>query len=101
MDFLELRYDITLDLVSIGDIVESFKINLLTNGPAESITTSGTESISDKSPTEIIDLYANQSSIGQYFYNLKTEALTTSEYITSTQGQQRAAYQRAFGTTED
>lgn len=74
-------YDITLDLVSIGDIVESFKINLLTNGPAESITTSGTESISDKSPTEIIDLYANQSSIGQYFYNLKAGITSTPEYI--------------------
>jgi len=75
-------YDITLDLVSVGDIVESFKINLLTNGPAESIgTTSGTGSISDKKPTEIIDLYANQSSIGQYFYSLKAGIASTPEYI--------------------
>jgi len=66
-------YDITLDLVSVGDIVESFKINLLTNGPTANINvTTGTGSISDKTPTEIIDLYANQSSIGQYFYSLKT-----------------------------
>lgn len=74
-------YDITLDLVSVGDIVESFKINLLTNGPAESITTSGTGNTGDKSPTEIIDLYANQSSIGQYFYSLKAGIASTPKYV--------------------
>jgi hypothetical protein len=64
-------YDITLDLVSIGDIVESFKINMLTGGPV--VDTQNQDSPKDKSEltsTEIIDLYANQSSIGQYFYNL-------------------------------
>jgi hypothetical protein len=80
-------YDITLDLVSVGDIVESFKINLLTNGPAENITTSETESIGDKSSTEIIDLYANQSSIGQYFYSLKAGATSTPEYVTAEQAE--------------
>ena len=89
-------YDITLDLVSVGDIVESFKINLLTNGPAESIETTPGD-INDKSSSAIIDLYANQSSIGQYFYNLKTETLTTPEYLASTSGQQRAAYEKTFG----
>jgi hypothetical protein len=70
-------YDITLDLVSVGDIVESFKINMLTSGPVFNIE--GEDSPKDKSEltsTQIIDLYANQSSIGQYFYSLKTDART-------------------------
>ena len=69
-------YYITLDLVIIGDIVESFKINVLTNGPViENIETKDQpKDKSEFSSSQIIDLYANQSSIGQYFYNLKTEA---------------------------
>jgi hypothetical protein len=74
-------YDITLDLVSIGDVVESFKINLLTNGPTVDITSANTTgSINDKTPSQIIDLYANQSSIGQYFYSLKTPTTSTSQF---------------------
>jgi hypothetical protein len=63
-------YDITLDLVSVGDIIESFKINMFTQGvnPAVNPVTSPTGNFI---PTQIIDLYANQSDIGRYFYDLK------------------------------
>jgi len=63
-------YDITVNLISIGDIVESFKINVLTDGIKSPIKVN--ESTSENpTPSKIIDLYANQSSIGQYFYDLK------------------------------
>jgi hypothetical protein len=64
-------YDITIDLVSIGDIIESFKINSLVGGldalaeesaPKENLTNA-----------EIIALYANKSTIGQEFYKLQKE----------------------------
>lgn len=72
-------YDITLDLVSIGDVVESFKINVLVNGISSSPTVS--TNTDNPSPSEIIDSYANQSSIGQYFYRLKSGMISTPEYI--------------------
>jgi hypothetical protein len=79
-------YDITLDLVSIGDVVESFKINLLTNGPTVSINqTDENKEVGDRSPSQIIDLYANQSSIGQYFYSLKAGTTSTQEYKTTSE----------------
>ena len=70
-------YDITVDLVSIGDIVESFKINALTSGKL--IEPSGDQqNVGQKTDTAVIDLYANKNDIGQYFYSLKnTPALIT------------------------
>lgn len=63
-------YDITLDLVSIGDVVESFKINALINGVSSTdsnITGSDISNLGDKS---LITLFANKNSIGQWFYTL-------------------------------
>ena len=65
-------YDITIDLVSIGDIIESFKINALISSIN---TTTKTVEKGDKDPsqmtsTDIITLYANQNEIGKYFYGL-------------------------------
>jgi hypothetical protein len=72
-------YDITLDLVSIGDVVESFKINVLVNGiNSPPVVSTNTD---EPSPSEIIDSYANQNSIGQYFYRLKSGIISTPEYI--------------------
>jgi len=73
-------YDITLNLVSIGDVVESFKVNALINGinnPSNLVNNEDT----NLTPIEIIDLYANKNTIGQYFYKLKSEITSTSEYI--------------------
>jgi hypothetical protein len=64
-------YDITLDLVSIGDIIESFKINIFTKGIDPTIQPISTPTGSFV-PTKVIDLYANQSDIGRYFYDLKS-----------------------------
>ena len=68
-------YDITIDLVSIGDIIESFKINALTSGIDTSIKVEKKEGEDKKDPSqmtseELIDDYANQSEIGKKFYQL-------------------------------
>ncbi len=64
-------YDITLDLISIGDVVESFKINALTNGISSTgnATTSSID-LNTATPYEVIDAYADKNSIGQWFYYL-------------------------------
>ena len=59
-------YDITLDLVSVGDIIESFKINALSKG----VSTQTDKVSGELTPKEVIALYANKSSIGQYFWSL-------------------------------
>ena len=68
-------YDITIDLVSIGDIIESFKINALTSGIDTSIKVEKKEGEDKKDPSqmtseELIDDYVNQSEIGKKFYQL-------------------------------
>ncbi len=65
-------YDITIDLVSIGDIIESFKINSLVG--ALDINNEE-ESTPKENPTnaEIIALYANKSTIGQEFVKLQKD----------------------------
>ena len=65
-------YDITIELVSIGDIIESFKINALINGfdASTKAVKEDDKDPSQMSSTEVIALYANQSKIGQYFYGL-------------------------------
>jgi hypothetical protein len=64
-------YDITLDLVSIGDIVESFKINALVDGLTLSTTTDDALDLTTATDFEIINHYANKNSIGKFFYNLQ------------------------------
>ena len=62
-------YDITLDLISVGDVVDSFKINTL--NPTVSTSSPATDSTTTPTIEEEIDLYANKSTIGQYLYKMK------------------------------
>jgi hypothetical protein len=59
-------YDITLDLVSIGDVIESFKTNILSpnmvNGTPSAISSSG----APLTTTELIEVASFRSNIGQY-----------------------------------
>ena len=66
-------YDITLDLISIGDVVDSFKINTLnpTTPSSPSPAAPGSTPAVDPTIDEKIDLYANKSTVGQYLYKLK------------------------------
>ena len=69
-------YDISVDLVSIGDVVESFKINALNSGFDSTIKAEGTGEEKDPSKTpsnQVIASYANQSDVGNYFWKLIKE----------------------------
>jgi hypothetical protein len=80
-------YDITLDLVSIGDIVESFKINVLNSGISNTVSSTTPSDVSKLSDTELIALYANKNSIGQWFYKLIKGEITN--FTTGTTATQR------------
>lgn len=64
-------YDITLYLSSIGDVIESLKVNVLT----DSVSLNSENSTND-SPTSnsgnIIDNFSYQSTLGNFFYVCKT-----------------------------
>lgn len=79
-------YDITLDLVSIGDVVESFKINVLNTGITNNKSTTQETDVTKLSDAELITLYANRSSIGQWFYTLigPNAQLTNAQTVQST-----------------
>jgi hypothetical protein len=72
-------YDITINLISIGDVVESFKMNVFNNtlnieSNSNSVTNPG-DPTSGKNPQdltnkEVIALYANSSKIALYFNSL-------------------------------
>jgi hypothetical protein len=64
-------YDITIDLVSIGDIVESFKINSLIGSLSTNVDEPAPKE--KMSNDELIALYANKSTIGQEFFKLQKE----------------------------
>jgi hypothetical protein len=67
-------YDITLDLVSIGDIIESFKINSLTNSNTfRNITQDSLF------PKTVIDAI-NKSTIGRFFYTIYENMGTSTSY---------------------
>tara|TARA_R110000868_G_scaffold316524_2_gene577397 strand:+ start:109 stop:1239 length:1131 start_codon:yes stop_codon:yes gene_type:complete len=72
-------YDITLDLVSIGDVVESFKINALNTGITNTKSVKEETDVTKLSDAELITLYANRSSIGQWFYSLTNSNYSTSQ----------------------
>ena len=75
-------YDITLDLVSIGDIVESFKINSLIGGLNSAPNVDSTDKpLSELSDDAIIELFANQHSIGQFFYESKNKSIRQTPFI--------------------
>ena len=66
-------YDITVNLSSIGDIIESLKINVLLDaGKYTSIKDQKEgENTSGLSTNEIIDLYSSKHTIGSFLYFLK------------------------------
>lgn len=66
-------YDITLDLVSIGDVVESFKINVLNSGIQ--ILDKTNPDLAKATSKEVITLFANRNSIGKYFYELSNNLI--------------------------
>lgn len=78
-------YNITLDLISIGDVVESFKMNVFNNYNLDT-NTENIDNTNGKSPEElpaeeVISLYANSNKIALYFNSLiikngKNEVLT-------------------------
>jgi len=65
-------YDITLDLVSIGDVIESFKTNILSpnmvNGTPSAISSSG----APLTTTELIEVASFRSNIGQYLKTMSS-----------------------------
>lgn len=67
-------YDIELELISLGDVVESFKINVLKNGTApispfvaEDGSVIPVEELNDQ---QILTLWQAQNSIAEWFYSL-------------------------------
>lgn len=66
-------YDITLDLISVGDIVESFKINALISGDLVGKVTGEEEDIKELSDVKFIEYYNNKNSIGQFFFELSKD----------------------------
>jgi hypothetical protein len=65
-------YDITLDLVSVGDIIESFKINSLVSGDLTSNVTVKEEDLAELSDIQFIEYYS-KSGIGQYFFEISKD----------------------------
>ena len=77
-------YDITLDLISVGDVVDSFKINTL--NPTVSTSSPATDSTTTPTIEEEIDLYANKSTIGQYLYKMKDSMRWSTQNIIPQKG---------------
>jgi hypothetical protein len=92
-------YDITLDLVSIGDIVESFKINVLNTGIVNNQLTTKETDVTKLSDEELITLYANKSSIGQWFYTLMGTSDAQLDKTTGTTKDQRTV-QKVVGKVD-
>ena len=63
-------YDITLDLVSIGDVIESFKVNVLNNGLETPLDPNKETDVTKLSDAQLITQWANKNAIGQWFYTL-------------------------------
>ena len=74
-------YDITIELVSIGDIIESFKINALISGidASAKAVKEGDKDPSQMKSSDIIALYVNQSEIGKKFWELTGDRITSAE----------------------
>jgi hypothetical protein len=65
-------YDITLDLVSVGDIIESFKINSLVSGDLISDVAVKEEDLAKLSDIQFIEYYS-KSGIGQHFFEISKD----------------------------
>ena len=63
-------YDVTIDLISSGDIVESLKINAIVEDPLD-VKITKDEKPDGENEDDLIDYYQKISSIGQFFYFLK------------------------------
>ena len=73
-------YDITIDLISLGDIVESFKVNVLTNPSKYSIKTSDSKENQNTITNYLNDLEKSNVTDDGYFAAAK-EALTNEKTI--------------------
>jgi hypothetical protein len=79
-------YDITIDLITVGDVIESIKANTYAKGTFKAATSNETELKTEAttvslSPDNIILKAAAVSSIGEYLYS-KIKELNTSGIIT-------------------
>jgi hypothetical protein len=74
-------YDITLDLVSVGDVIESFKINTLSDNKSN-VNDVGVD-VTKLSDSEFINYYANKNAIGQFFYNASKDTISFNAKVTS------------------
>jgi predicted chitinase len=66
-------YDIDLDLISSGDVIESLKANAIIEDPlsTEAITKDETDQPDPEDEGEVIDFHSKSSSIGQFMYFIK------------------------------
>jgi hypothetical protein len=94
-------YDITLDLVSVGDVIESFKINSLNPSTVSPISPASSPNppvdLLDTPIEQLVTLLSNQNTINQYFtqmlnqmrslnaivYQLKSGVVISNKYITN------------------
>ena len=104
-------YDIDLDLVSIGDVMESFKINTLTSGLpkdntskvwTDAVVAQTAEDITKLNDTQLIALFANKHSIGQWFYTLTGPNIAQQQanIAPTTQAIVQSAVNKGFGPRE-
>jgi len=85
-------YDITINLSSIGDVIESLKINMLTSSPGSnnSIATSAVND-TEKSTEDVIDSLAYNSTISNFLWLCKNNLINQTEveggiYVSSIYG---------------
>lgn len=76
-------YDITVNLASVGDIIESLKVNVLLDSQKYvSIKDQKASSdTSDLDTSELIDLYASKHTIGSFLYFLKFQVADLTENV--------------------
>jgi hypothetical protein len=77
-------YDITLDLVSLGDVIESFKINVLNDGiitTPEEVKKDKEQDLTKLNTKQLINLFEQRNSIGKYFYQLTHGGFTREKVI--------------------
>jgi hypothetical protein len=69
----DLSYDITLTVRSVGDVIESLKMNTSLGGTIGNNTTKDNTTESSTTPKtnkEAIEAFKNKNKIGEYFYSL-------------------------------
>jgi len=65
-------YDITVDLISSGDIIESLKANTIIEDATKTSSIAKTDNVEPpENDNELIDFYVKKSSLAQFFYYLK------------------------------